>query len=129
VSDWAVPYGVLAARLCLALVFLYSGVDKLWHWRDGVEEVAQMGLPRPKLLAGLTILTQLGGGAMVAAGWHAALGALLLAGFTVAATLLGHRFWACRGKETRRELTTALEHLAIVGGLWLLALGTLFPSG
>jgi uncharacterized membrane protein YphA (DoxX/SURF4 family) len=118
----AIPYGATAARLCLAVVFLYSGVDKLRHWRDGVEEVARMGLPQPSLFAALTILVQLAGGAMVASGWNAPAGALLLAGFTVAATLAGHRFWALRGSEARRELTTALEHLAIVGGLALVAL-------
>jgi uncharacterized membrane protein YphA (DoxX/SURF4 family) len=121
----ASPVGVVAARCCLAAVFLYSGVDKLWHWRDGIDEVVGLGLPWPKLLAAMTILTQLTGGAMVAAGWNTAAGALLLAGFTVAATLLGHRFWRLRGLAARRELTTALEHLAIVGGLALLTLQSL----
>ena len=30
-------YGFLIARLCLAAVFLYSGVDKLTHWRASIE--------------------------------------------------------------------------------------------
>jgi uncharacterized membrane protein YphA (DoxX/SURF4 family) len=50
------------------------------------------------------------------------LGALLLAGFTVTATVVGHRFWLRRGTEFRHELTTSLEHVAIVGGLLLLSL-------
>jgi|HubBroStandDraft_1064217.scaffolds.fasta_scaffold549455_2 hypothetical protein len=37
-------------------------------------------------------------------------------------------FWAFRGSEARRELTTALEHLAIVGGLALVALRVLSPE-
>jgi putative oxidoreductase len=49
-------------------------------------------------------------------------GALLLAGFTVAATLLGQRFWLRSGAEFRHELTTSLEHVAIVGGLLLVSL-------
>jgi uncharacterized membrane protein YphA (DoxX/SURF4 family) len=117
-----VVYGFLIARLCLAAVFLYSGVDKLWHWRSSVAEVKGDGLPWPAVFAGATVLTQLVGGCLVAMGFLAWLGALLLAGFTVAATLLGHRFWLRRGAEFRHEVTTSLEHVAIVGGLLLLCL-------
>jgi putative oxidoreductase len=117
-----IEYGFLIARLCLAAVFLYSGVDKLWHWRSSIEEVRNDGLPWPAAFAGATAFTQLVGGCLVATGFFAWLGALLLAGFTVAATLVGHRFWLRRGSEFAHELTTSLEHVAIVGGLLLLSL-------
>jgi putative oxidoreductase len=57
----------------------------------------------------------------VASGFFVWFGALLLAGFTIAATLLGHRFWLRRRSEFHHELTTNLEHVAIVGGLLLLS--------
>jgi uncharacterized membrane protein YphA (DoxX/SURF4 family) len=122
-------YGFLIARLCLAAVFLYSGVDKLTHWRASIEEVKGDGLPWPAAFAGATVFTQLVGGFLVATGFFAWLGALLLAGFTVAATLLGHRFWLRRGAEFRHELTTSLEHVAIVGGLLLLSVLDFTTSG
>jgi uncharacterized membrane protein YphA (DoxX/SURF4 family) len=124
-----IEYGFLIARLCLAAVFLYSGVDKLWHWRSSIEEVRNDGLPWPAAFAGATAFTQLVGGCLVATGFFAWLGALLLAGFTVAATLVGHRFWLRRGSEFAHELTTSLEHVAIVGGLVLLCLLDLTASG
>jgi len=124
-----IGYGLLIARLCLSIVFLYSAVDKLWHWRSSLEEVKSDGLPWPAAFAGATVFTQLVGGCLVATGFFAWLGALLLAGFTVAATLLGHRFWLRRGAEFRHELTTSLEHVAIVGGLLLLCLLDLAGSG
>jgi len=122
-------YGFLIARLCLAAVFLYSGVDKLTHWRASIEEVKGDGLPWPAAFAGATVFTQLVGGFLVATGFFAWLGALLLAGFTIAATLLGHRFWLRRGTEFRHELTTSLEHVAIVGGLLLLSVLDFTTSG
>jgi uncharacterized membrane protein YphA (DoxX/SURF4 family) len=124
-----IEYGFLIARLCLAAVFLYSGVDKLWHWRASIEEVRSDGLPWPAAFAGATVFTQLVGGCLVATGLLAWLGALLLAGFTAAATVIGHRFWLRRGAELRHELTTSLEHVAIVGGLLLLCLLDLAGSG
>ena len=122
-------YGFLIARLCLAAVFLYSGVDKLTHWRASIEEVRSDGLPWPAAFAGATVFTQLVGGCLVATGFFAWLGALLLAGFTVAATLVGHRFWLRRGSEFAHELTTSLEHVAIVGGLLLLSVLDFTTSG
>jgi uncharacterized membrane protein YphA (DoxX/SURF4 family) len=124
-----IGYWFLIARLCLAAVFLYSGVDKLWHWRSSIEEVKGDGLPWPAVFAGATVFTQFVGGCLVAIGLLAWLGALLLAGFTVAATLLGHRFWLRRGAEFRHEVTTSLEHVAIVGGLLLLCLLDFPASG
>jgi putative oxidoreductase len=116
-----IAFAFLIARLCLAAVFLYSGVDKLRHWRSSIEEVKSDGLPWPATFAGATVFTQLVGGFLVATGFFAWLGALMLAGFTVAATLLGHRFWLRHGSEFQHELTTSLEHVAIVGGLLLLS--------
>ena len=124
-----IAYTLPIARLCLAAVFLYSGVDKLWHWRSSIEEVKSDGLPWPAVFAGATVFTQLVGGCLVAIGFFAWLGALLLAGFTVAATVVGHRFWLRRGAEFRHELTTSLEHVAIVGGLLLLSLVDLAAIG
>jgi uncharacterized membrane protein YphA (DoxX/SURF4 family) len=122
-------YGFPIARVCLAVVFLYSGLDKLWHWRSGIDEVRGDGLPWPAAFAGATVVTQIVGGCLVATGFFAWLGGLLLAGFTIAATLLGHRFWLRHGSELRHELTTSLEHVAIVGGLLLLSLFDLAASG
>ena len=122
-------YGFLIARRCLATVFLYSAVDKLGHWRSSIEEVKGDGLPWPAAFAGATVFTQLVGGCLVATGFFAWLGALLLSSFTVAATLLGHRFWLRRGAEFRHELTTSLEHVAIVGGLLLLSVLDFPASG
>lgn len=110
-------YGFAAARILLALVFLYSGLDKLRHWRSSVAEVVEIGLPFPGLFTAATIVTQIVGGVSVASGFAAPIGAGLLAGFTIVATLLGHKFWLLHGDQARREFTTSLEHVAIVGGL------------
>jgi uncharacterized membrane protein YphA (DoxX/SURF4 family) len=77
-------------------------------------------LPFPTAFIAVTITVQLLGGLAVATGFFAGAGAALLALFTVLATLLGHKFWLRHGVAARQELTTALEHLAIVGGLLFL---------
>jgi DoxX len=69
-----IAYALPIARLCLAAVFLYSGVDKLWHWRSSTEEVRSDGVPWPAAFAGATVFTQLVGGVLVTTGFFAWLG-------------------------------------------------------
>jgi Amidohydrolase family/DoxX len=61
-------YGLAVARVMLAVVFLYSGQDKLRHWRAGVAEVASLGLPFAGIVAGATVAVQIVGGILVAFG-------------------------------------------------------------
>jgi putative oxidoreductase len=123
--DIAIHHGELVARIFLSVVFLYSGQDKFRHWKDSVAEVAEMQLPWPSVCAAATIATQLLGGLSVLFGIGTAWGAAVLAAFTVAATVLGHRFWLLKGARARQEFMTSLEHLAIVGGLLLLMVDNL----
>jgi len=117
-----VDAALLIARVFLAAVFLYSGLDKLRYWREGVAEMKDVGLPMPTLSLIVVIAIQLGAGLMVLLGIHARIGAWMLLAFTGAATLIGHRFWTLSGIASRRSFTTALEHLAMMGGFLLLAL-------
>lgn len=49
------------------------------------------------------------------------LGALGLAGFALAATVLAHAYWGFDGTERNRQQITFLEHMAIIGGFLILA--------
>ena len=113
---------LLTARLCLAAVFLYSGATKLVFWSAGVEEFAALSLPMPVLALAATIALQIGAGMALVIGWRSKPAALALAAFTVMATLIGHPFWGFEGSDFQRQLTIAMEHLAIVGGLLAIAI-------
>jgi putative oxidoreductase len=107
-------YGNLLARVCLSVVFLWSGVVKQLDRAGGTAEVAALGLPAPSQLLSLTILCQIGGGLMVLLGFWTRLGTLALLGFTIVSTVLAHRYRNLTGAERQRQITTSLEHLAIV---------------
>ena len=110
-----------AARLALASPFAISGVAKLIDFGAATNEVEGLGLDNPALVAAAVILTQLVGSALLLTRRFCWLGAGLLAGFTVFATLLAHSFWKFSGPEQGRQMATFLEHVAIVGGLVLAA--------
>lgn len=117
-------WGMALARLCLASAFLASGVLKALDFPGATAEVrALAGLEPAAALAALVVATQLGGSALLLAGGRAAsAGAVLLGGFTVVATVLGHPFWAREGDAWARDLTTFLEHAGLVAGLALAGL-------
>jgi putative oxidoreductase len=112
---------LLVARLCLAAVFLYSGVTKLIGWQAAIAEFAGLGIAAPPFAVAATVAVQLLGGLAVALGWRTRPAAFALAAFTIIATFIGHPFWTFDGADFQRQLTTALEHLAIVGGFLALA--------
>jgi putative oxidoreductase len=120
-------YTSLVARFCLSSVHLYSGIVKLLDIPAGQAEVEGLGLPAPGMFLGLTILVQLGGGWMLLAGLWTRLAAFLLLGFTVVATALAHNPFGLEGIEFERQLTTSLEHLAIVGGFIFVIAGGAGP--
>jgi putative oxidoreductase len=115
-------YLLLAARICLSAVYLYSGLDKLVNWQNGIDFVVRHRLPWPGPVLAGTIVVQLAGGAMVLLGMFAREGAVLLLLFTVVATIACHNPIGRKGEAFRRECMLSLEHLAIVGGLLLIAM-------
>jgi uncharacterized membrane protein YphA (DoxX/SURF4 family) len=136
VSDIAVPRPIAwvlalpaldyAARLALAAPFLISGVVKLLDFPGAMNEMAGLGLGPAAPFAAAVILTQLGGSLLFLTRRYCWLGAGILAGFTVLATLLAHPFWAFEGPDRGRQTATFFEHIAIVGGL---AMAALFVNG
>lgn len=112
-----------AARLLLAVAFVYSGASKLLNFDAATGEAAHFGLNPAPFFAAAVLVTQLAGSALMlfGRGLWAALGALALAGFTVVATVIGHPFWAMSGMEQFHNRNAFLEHLGLVGGLLLVA--------
>ena len=112
---------LLAARLCLAAVFLVSGIHKAFWFGMAVEEFKGAKAPFVGLTLPLTILLHLIAPLCLITGVFVTEAALALAAFTVVATLWVHRFWAMSGPEKLARSRIAMAHLAVTGGLLLLA--------
>jgi uncharacterized membrane protein YphA (DoxX/SURF4 family) len=112
----------LALRAALASPFLASGLLKLLDWNSALAEFAALGIWAPQITVAAVILTQVCGSLLLLTSRGAWLGAGILAVFTMVATLIGHPFWLFEGASRVRQLTTFLEHVAIIGGLAVVAL-------
>jgi uncharacterized membrane protein YphA (DoxX/SURF4 family) len=114
----------LLARAGLCLAFVYSGVSKLFDFPAAIAEQAHFGLQPAAFFAAATIAVQLGGSLLVlfARGRWRALGAAMLAVFTLIATVIGHAFWSMQGMERFHNLNAFLEHAGLIGGFLLVGL-------
>jgi putative oxidoreductase len=111
---------LLVGRLCLAAIFLWSGVGKIGGFGDFAGMLASQGLPAPTVAALVAVVLEAGGAALVIIGLltrPAAAGLLL---FTVAASLIAHDFWTLAGPERQMQQIQFMKNLGLIGGFLLL---------
>jgi putative oxidoreductase len=104
--------GLLASRILLSGIFLFSGTSKIFAFAKTQAYMAQMGMHMTGLFAVLAILFELGGGLSVLLGYFPRLGALALALFLVPTTIVFHRDFSVAGQSVQFA-----KNLAILGGL------------
>ena len=112
---------LLLGRLALAAIFLWSGFGKLTNLGGFADSLAHQGVPAPWPLAVVGACVEFFGGLAVAAGFRTRWAALLMAAFTVVATLIAHRFWEVQDAAARTgQAINFMKNVAIVGGFLLL---------
>lgn len=107
----------LVGRILLAVIFIISGFGKITGYDGTAAYMAAKHMPMVPVLLPLTILTELGGGLALAAGFKARWVALLLAGFTIVAAIIFHDFWAADAAAKMNQQIHFLKNVAIAGGM------------
>jgi putative oxidoreductase len=107
----------LVGRVLLALMFLVAGYGKITGYDGTAGFMASAGLPMVGVLLPLTILVECGGGIALVIGWKARWAALLLAGFTILATLTFHNFWTMKAEANMVNSLFFYKNLAVIGGM------------
>ncbi|MFC5473315.1 DoxX family protein [Paraherbaspirillum soli] len=110
-----------SGRALLASLFIVSGILKLTAFTATVGWMAGLGVPFAMLAVIATIAVEIGGGLAIASGWQVRPAAVLVALFTVAATLTAHRFWAADATSMQGQLTHFLKNIALIGALLMVA--------
>jgi putative oxidoreductase len=111
----------LVGRALLAAIFLLAGINKIPGFAGTSQYMAAKGLPMVPVLLILTIIIEIGGAALIIAGYRTRLAALALIGFTIIITPIFHNFWAMQGMEAANNQIHFLKNLAVIGGLIMLA--------
>lgn len=109
------------ALLGLCAAYLQGGLQKLFDFGGALAETAHFGMSPALPITVATIVLELGASLMILLGRWRWLGALLLAGFTLAATFVANRFWDAPAAERFGLENGFFEHLGLVGGFVLVA--------
>jgi putative oxidoreductase len=107
----------LAARLLIALLFVPAGFAKLTGFSGTVGYIASVGLPLPELGAALAIVVEIGAGIALIIGFQTRFAALVLAVFTLFASVFFHAYWAAPADQAFVAELLFFKNLAVVGGL------------
>ena len=113
---------LLAVRILLSLVYLFSGIEKSTHFQRTKEEFNRENIPLRPASAIFTIVLHLVAPTCLILGWLVTEMAIALAVFTLTATLMVHHFWTMQGDERLARTRVALANLGLIGGLLLLAI-------
>ena len=117
----------LAARLAIAWIFVIEGSDKIANYAAVGDYMAANGVS--SALLPLVILTELGGGILIALGFFTRLQRVALAGFCVLTAVLFHWEFADAGQwiEFNKDIAIAGGFLALPHSV--LAAGRSMPWG
>ncbi len=114
----------ILGHVLVGSVFISQAVGTLppARFANHANKLRDKGFPLPEIVLACGLAIMLVGSAMVILDVYARIGALMLIGFTIIATILYQNFWSISDPARRREKRgTFFNNLAILGGLFLIA--------
>lgn len=115
---------LLVARLGMASLFLWSGIEKIFDMDGAAAFAASGGIPFARPLMPVAILLELGCGLAILVGWQTRIAALLLIAWMVILGPLFHQFWNASPAMWQVMIDGFFHHLVMIGGMiYLLVFG------
>lgn len=111
----------LLGRILIAALFIPAGISKIGGFEGTVGYIASVGLPLATVGAIVAILVEVVAGAALLVGYRTKQAALVLALFTLVATVLFHNFWAMPADQAFMQQLMFMKNIAVVGGLLVVA--------
>lgn len=108
-------------RLLLVALFLPAGISKLTGFAGTVGYIASVGLPLPAVGAVLALVVEIAGSVALLLGYQTRIAALVLAAFTLVASVFFHAYWSAPEAQAFVTQLLFFKNIAVVGGLLILA--------
>src|SRR6266852_3094016 len=105
------------ARLGLASLFLFSGLQKMMHLQDAGAWAASQGVPFASQLMPLAALFEIAAALMLVSGWGAREAAAALALWIILLGLFFHRFWNAPPQLCQVVIDDFFHHLVMSRGM------------
>ncbi len=105
------------ARLGLASLFIFSGLQKLTSLHGAAEWAASQGVPFAQQLMPMAAVFEIVAGLMLVTGWRARTAAGALAGWIIVLGPLFHQFWNAPPQLWQSSIDNFFHHLVMFGGM------------
>ncbi|CEI52772.1 MULTISPECIES: DoxX family protein [Acinetobacter] len=113
-------------KCSLAFLFLSSGLGKVIDVEAGYMEMQAAGLTPVWFFNYASALILLVGAYCILFERHMWLGSLLLSIFLLLTIFIVHTFWTMSGLQATIAFYFAIEHIAVIGGLWSITIASHF---
>lgn len=111
----------LLGRLLIVALFLPAGLFKLTGFEGAVGYFTSLGMSAPALAVIVAIIVEVLGGVALLVGYQTRIVAILLAIFTLAASIIGHAYWTASADAAFIAQLLFFKNIAVIGGLLILA--------
>jgi putative oxidoreductase len=113
---------VTIGRALLGIYFILPGITKITDFDGNSQYMAEHGMVLIPFFLILTILIQVGGGAVLVLGFKTKFIAFILAGLTLVISIVMHDFWTMEPSlQTSHETQNFVKNMAIMAGLLVVA--------
>lgn len=110
-------YAPLIGRIMIAIVFLWSAWGKIGAMGPTAQAMTGRGMPMADVLLICAVAIEIVGSVMLVLGWHARIGAAMLAVFLLVATLYFHNYWSFPPADQRNQRNHFTKNIGFIGGL------------
>ena len=115
-------FSITLGRILLGLYFLLPGISKIPTYAGTTEYMLLHNIPLASILLPITIVLQIGLGAMLIMGYRIKESALILAALTILINIGMHDFWnEYPNTDAGHETQNFVKNLAIFAGLLVLS--------
>jgi putative oxidoreductase len=125
--EWLVDVLPQVARVCLVVIFPFSGLDKIFNWSSALKQAESSFLPGGPVLLVLAMMVEFVAPVCIVSGWYDGFAAFVLAGYCGITAILYHNFWKyprfwSAGSHGYPHFWDFLKNFGLVGGLILVIL-------
>ena len=111
----------LLGRLLIVALFLPAGLAKLSGFDGTVGYFTSLGIAAPTLAVIATIVVEVVGSLALLVGFQTRVVAVVMALFTLVASVTAHAFWAAPADQAFVAQLLFFKNIAVIGGLLVLA--------
>ncbi len=110
-------YIPLIGRFFMSLIFIISGINKIFNFSGTAGYMAMQGMPLVSFFLVGAIIIELGGGLLLLVGYKTKIVTVILFLYLIPTTLIFHHFWTYTGMQRQDMQIHFLKNLSIMGGM------------